>query len=39
LFRLAQDPKRLAKRYLVRDTKFLPIAVRMLRTPKEKRIA
>ena len=37
LFRLGQDPKRLAKRYLVRDTKFLPIAMRMLRTPKAER--
>jgi N-acetylglucosaminyldiphosphoundecaprenol N-acetyl-beta-D-mannosaminyltransferase len=36
LFRLAQDPKRLAKRYLLQDPRFLGIALRMLRTPREK---
>lgn len=31
VYRLSQDPRRLAKRYLVRDLAFVPIAVRMLR--------
>jgi len=31
LYRLSQDPKRLAKRYLVRDLAFIPIALRTWR--------
>lgn len=38
LYRLSQDPKRLAHRYLVRDSVILPIFFRMCRTPKGERI-
>ncbi|MCP4605963.1 MAG: WecB/TagA/CpsF family glycosyltransferase [Proteobacteria bacterium] len=37
-YRLSQDPKRLAKRYLVRDLAILPIILRMLRTSKHERV-
>lgn len=37
LFRLAQEPRRLASRYLVRDRAILGIALRMLRMPREER--
>ena len=37
LYRLSQDPKRLAHRYLIRDSAMLGIAWRMLRTPRERR--
>jgi len=35
LYRLAQDPKRLARRYLVQDSGFIPILYRMMRTPRD----
>ncbi len=35
LFRLTQDPKRLAKRYLVQDTGIIPIFLGMLFKPKD----
>lgn len=38
LYRLAQDPKRLARRYLVQDAAILGVVVRMLRTPKPARV-
>ncbi len=38
LFRLAQEPRRLAKRYLLEDPKILPILYRTLRDPKGERI-
>jgi N-acetylglucosaminyldiphosphoundecaprenol N-acetyl-beta-D-mannosaminyltransferase len=38
LFRLAQEPRRLAKRYLLDDPKFAPILYRTLRMPKSERI-
>jgi N-acetylglucosaminyldiphosphoundecaprenol N-acetyl-beta-D-mannosaminyltransferase len=34
-YRLAQDPRRLAKRYVLRDSGFVPIAYRMLMKPRE----
>jgi N-acetylglucosaminyldiphosphoundecaprenol N-acetyl-beta-D-mannosaminyltransferase len=37
LHRLAQDPRRLARRYLVRDVAFLPIAGRELRRARSRR--
>ncbi len=37
VYRMTQDPRRLAYRYLVRDRAFVPIAVRMFRTPKADR--
>lgn len=37
LFRLAQEPRRMASRYLVRDRAILGIALRMLRTPPDER--
>ena len=37
LFRLAQEPRRLAKRYLVDDPEFLAILYRTLREPKSAR--
>lgn len=37
LFRLSQDPKRLAHRYLVRDRAIAKIVWRMMRTPREQR--
>jgi N-acetylglucosaminyldiphosphoundecaprenol N-acetyl-beta-D-mannosaminyltransferase len=38
LFRLAQEPRRLAKRYLLDDPKFASILYRTLRQPKSERI-
>ena len=38
LFRLAQDPKRLAKRYLVQDMGIIPIFLRLMKTPAEQRV-
>ena len=38
LFRLAQEPRRLAKRYLVDDPQFLSILYRTMRAPKSERI-
>jgi N-acetylglucosaminyldiphosphoundecaprenol N-acetyl-beta-D-mannosaminyltransferase len=38
LFRLAQEPRRLARRYLVDDPKFLGILYRTLRDPKCERV-
>jgi N-acetylglucosaminyldiphosphoundecaprenol N-acetyl-beta-D-mannosaminyltransferase len=38
LFRLAQEPRRLAKRYLIDDPKFASILYRTLREPKSDRI-
>lgn len=38
LFRLAQEPRRMASRYLVRDRAIFGIALRMLRTPRDKRV-
>ncbi|HKQ70986.1 MAG TPA: WecB/TagA/CpsF family glycosyltransferase [Polyangiaceae bacterium] len=38
LFRLAQEPRRLAKRYLVDDPQFLGILYRTLRLPRRARI-
>jgi N-acetylglucosaminyldiphosphoundecaprenol N-acetyl-beta-D-mannosaminyltransferase len=38
LFRLAQEPRRLARRYLLDDPKFLLILYRTLRTPRELRV-
>jgi len=37
LYRLAQEPRRLWHRYLVRDPKFLAIVVRQAMTPKSRR--
>jgi N-acetylglucosaminyldiphosphoundecaprenol N-acetyl-beta-D-mannosaminyltransferase len=39
LFRLAQEPRRLAKRYLVDDPQFLAILYRTMRAPKSARIS
>jgi N-acetylglucosaminyldiphosphoundecaprenol N-acetyl-beta-D-mannosaminyltransferase len=39
LFRLAQEPRRLARRYLVEDPKFALVLLRTLREPKSKRVA
>ena len=38
LYRLAQEPRRLARRYLIEDPKFLAILMRTLRLPKSERI-
>jgi N-acetylglucosaminyldiphosphoundecaprenol N-acetyl-beta-D-mannosaminyltransferase len=38
LFRLAQEPRRLARRYLVDDPQFVAILYRTMRDPKEARI-
>jgi len=38
LYRLAQDPRRLARRYLVQDAAILGVIIRMLRTPKPERV-
>lgn len=38
LYRLAREPRRLAHRYLVRDTEIIRVAWRMLRLPKEARV-
>lgn len=37
LYRLLKEPKRLAKRYLVDDVKIIPIILKYLRCPKEKK--
>jgi N-acetylglucosaminyldiphosphoundecaprenol N-acetyl-beta-D-mannosaminyltransferase len=37
LFRLAQEPRRMWKRYLVRDPEFLVIVLRDLRRARSKR--
>ncbi len=37
LYRLSQDPKRLAKRYLVQDLGIIPIFARMMSVPKRDR--
>ena len=39
LFRLAQEPRRLARRYLIDDTKFIGILFRTIRDPAEGRVA
>jgi N-acetylglucosaminyldiphosphoundecaprenol N-acetyl-beta-D-mannosaminyltransferase len=38
VFRLAQEPRRLARRYLVEDPKFALVLLRTMRTPKGERI-
>jgi N-acetylglucosaminyldiphosphoundecaprenol N-acetyl-beta-D-mannosaminyltransferase len=38
LFRLLQEPRRLARRYLINDPKFLLILYRTLRTPRSLRV-
>lgn len=38
LFRLLQEPRRMARRYLVRDPKFLLILLRTLRDPRPGRV-
>lgn len=38
VYRLAQEPKRMAQRYLVRDRAIVGIAWRMLRMPKSQRL-
>jgi len=38
LFRLVQEPRRLARRYLLDDPRFLLILYRTLRTPRELRV-
>ena len=38
LYRLAQEPRRLAKRYLVDDPEFLAVLARTLREPKSARL-
>jgi N-acetylglucosaminyldiphosphoundecaprenol N-acetyl-beta-D-mannosaminyltransferase len=37
-FRLFQEPRRLARRYLLRDPRFLMVLARMLRTPRSSRL-
>ena len=37
LYRLAQEPKRMAQRYLVRDRAIVGVALRMWRMPRQKR--
>ena len=37
VYRLGQEPKRMAQRYLVRDRAIAGIALRMLRLPREQR--
>jgi len=39
LFRLAQEPRRLARRYLIEDPRFLLILLRTLREPRSRRLA
>jgi N-acetylglucosaminyldiphosphoundecaprenol N-acetyl-beta-D-mannosaminyltransferase len=39
LFRLALEPRRLARRYLVDDPAFLAILLRTLREPRERRVS
>lgn len=38
LYRLLQDPRRLARRYLVQDIGIIPIFIRLLRTPAQQRV-
>jgi N-acetylglucosaminyldiphosphoundecaprenol N-acetyl-beta-D-mannosaminyltransferase len=38
LYRLLQEPRRLAKRYLVDDVRFLAIFARTLRLPRAERV-
>ncbi len=38
LFRLAQEPRRLAKRYLIEDPKILPVLYKTLLDPKRERV-
>jgi N-acetylglucosaminyldiphosphoundecaprenol N-acetyl-beta-D-mannosaminyltransferase len=38
LFRLFQEPRRMSRRYLLNDPKFLLILYRTLRTPREQRL-
>jgi N-acetylglucosaminyldiphosphoundecaprenol N-acetyl-beta-D-mannosaminyltransferase len=38
LYRLLQEPRRLARRYLVQDPKFLLILLRTLRAPRAERV-
>lgn len=38
LYRLSQDPKRLAYRYLVRDAGIIPVFARMMAVPKDRRV-
>jgi N-acetylglucosaminyldiphosphoundecaprenol N-acetyl-beta-D-mannosaminyltransferase len=38
-YRLAQDPRRLARRYLWNDPRFLGILLRTLREPKDTRVS
>ncbi|MBI9099201.1 MAG: WecB/TagA/CpsF family glycosyltransferase [Spirochaetaceae bacterium] len=38
LYRLSQDPKRLAKRYLIQDIAIVRIFIKMMKTPPKKRI-
>ncbi len=38
LYRLVQEPRRLAKRYLVDDVAFLAILARSLRRPRAERV-
>jgi len=37
-FRLSKDPKRMWRRYLVRDPQFVPIFLRTLRLPRAQRV-
>jgi len=39
LYRLSQDPKRLARRYLIQDPQVIPVFYRMMKTPKPQRIS
>ena len=39
LFRLALEPRRLARRYLVNDPVFLSILLRTAREPRERRVS
>src|SRR5581483_4605985 len=38
LFRLAQEPRRLARRYLINDPAFLLVLLRTLRLPRSERV-
>jgi N-acetylglucosaminyldiphosphoundecaprenol N-acetyl-beta-D-mannosaminyltransferase len=38
-FRLSREPRRLARRYLVHDTRFLPILLATWREPRSRRVA
>jgi N-acetylglucosaminyldiphosphoundecaprenol N-acetyl-beta-D-mannosaminyltransferase len=39
LYRLAREPRRLARRYLVKDPRFLAVVLRDARTPRSERMA